>query len=914
MRRSPFLHVLPLLGLAAGPAAAQVPGQRVTAASGRVAPVHVDAHGEARPAVRAVAVERAAGVTVDGRLDEEVWRSAAVASDFMQYDPASGSPATQRTEIRFAYDDEALFIGARMYDDQGAAGVHGRLFRRDQQSDGDYLELIFDTFHDHAGRTMFQVNPAGVKFDAGQASPNADPSWDPVWDVATRVDSLGWTAEMRIPFSQLRFPRDSVQTWGMQVWRYVERLNETDMWAYWTRDDPGGPRRFGHLEGVRAPSRRGIELLPYAVTRAAYVRPTQPGSPFQDASAYGWRVGGDVKALLTSTLTLDATINPDFGQVEVDPAVVNLTAFETFFDERRPFFVEGSGLFGFGGLNCFFCSNASGMSLFYSRRIGRRPQVPVDGDPKFSEVPDNTTILGAAKVTGRTAGGWQIGLLDAATGAESARLVASDDVRTSQPVEPLTNYFVGRVKRNFLNGQLTLGAMGTSVVRRLDAPELADYLPRRAEAAGIDWNWTWKRQTYRLMGNFALSQVTGDTAAILRLQQASARYLDRPDRHQGTNGLLSDRFDPSLTAMRGAGGYVRLSKEAGANRFETSVNVRTPGFEVNDLAFLTRADYVWMNANLNRQWTKPTRLYRRADAILGGQQQYDFDGDVTDRQLQGWAGTQLANNWEVSGFAIYRPETYDDRLTRGAGVVRKPGSWFTQLDVSTDSRRRVVVGTSPSYGWNADGHFNYSANLDLTLKPASILSVRLSPTFSRGGSATQYVTTFDDPSATAFHGHRVVFADLLQRTLSLDTRISATFTRTLTLEVFAQPFVASGDYSAFKEFVAPRRVERRAFDAAQLRPLRAAGRDSAYALDPDRDPATDPFTFDNPDFSSRSLRGNAVLRWEWRPGSTLFLVWQQQRTGDEVRGDFRAAHDAGAVFRRPPDNVFLAKVSYWFGR
>lgn len=912
MRRSPLLPALLIVALPAAPAGAQSTGPRAAAAS--AAPVHVDAHGEARPTVRAVAVERAAGVTLDGRLDEEVWRSAAVASDFVQYDPASGSPATQRTEVRFAYDDDALLIGARMYDDHGAAGVRGRLFRRDQQSDGDYLEIIFDTFHDHAGRTVFQVNPAGVKFDAGQASPNADPSWDPVWDVATRVDSLGWTAEMRIPFSQLRFPRDSVQTWGMQVWRYVERLNETDMWAYWPKDDPGGPRRFGHLEAIRAPAHRGIELLPYAVTRAAYVRPTQPGSPFQDASAYAWRVGGDVKALLTSTLTLDATINPDFGQVEVDPAVVNLSAFETFFEERRPFFVEGSGLFGFGGLDCYFCSNVSGMSLFYSRRIGRPPQVPVHGDPKYSEVPDNTTILGAAKVTGRTASGWQLGVLDAVTGAESARLVAGDETRTRQPVEPLTNYFVGRVKRTYRDGQLTLGAIGTSVLRRLDAPALVDYLPRRAEAVGVDWDWTWHRQTYRLMGNVAFSQVSGDTAALLRLQRSSARYFDRPDRRQGSNGLLTNRFDPALTAMRGVGGYVRLSKDAGANRFETSVNFRTPGFEVNDLAFLTRADYVWMNANLYRQWTKPTRLYRRADAILGGQQQYDFDGDATDRQLHGWVGTQLMNNWEITGFALYRPEVYDERLTRGAGVVRKPANWFTQLRINTDPRRRVVLGTSPGYGWDADGHFNYSANLDLTLKPASILTVRLSPTFSRDGSATQYVTTLDDPTAAAFHGRRVVFADLLQRTLSLDTRISATFTRTLTLEVFAQPFVASGDYTAFKEYLAPRGIERRTFDAAQLRPIRAAGRDSAYALDPDRDPTTTPFTFDNPDFGARSLRGNAVLRWEWRPGSTLYLVWQQQRTGDERRGDFRAAHDAGAVFRRPPDNVFLAKVSYWFGR
>ncbi|HEX7242413.1 MAG TPA: DUF5916 domain-containing protein, partial [Longimicrobiaceae bacterium] len=445
------------------------------------------------------AVERTVPVVLDGKLDEAVWASPAPATGFTQQDPREGEPATQRTEVRFAYDAEALYIGARMFDSLGAAGVRTRLVRRDQDVESDWLQFVFDTYHDHSGRTILQVNPSGVKYDAGQATPTADPSWDPVWEAATGVDSLGWTAEIRVPFSQLRFSRDAAQTWGVQVWRYVQRLNETSMWSFWGKNEAGGPARFGHLEGVRIASRpKGFEVLPYTLARASYVTPTQPGSPFQDARAYRVRAGADVKALLGSSLTLSATLNPDFGQVEVDPATVNLSAFETFFEERRPFFVEGSGLFGFGGFSCFTCSNVSSLSLFYSRRIGRRPQGALPGSPLYSDVPENSPILGAAKLTGRFRSGWQLGLLNAVTGAEDAELVYRDGSRITREVEPLTNYFVGRVRRTMRGGDLVVGGMGTSVVRSFGYDTLARQIPGHAEAAGVDWTAYWKNRAYEL--------------------------------------------------------------------------------------------------------------------------------------------------------------------------------------------------------------------------------------------------------------------------------------------------------------------------------------------------------------------------------------------------------------------------------
>jgi hypothetical protein len=771
-----------------------------------------------------------------------------------------------------------------------------------------------------------------VKTDAGQASSSADPSWDPIWEAATSIDSLGWIAEIRIPFAQLRFPRDVAQTWGMQIWRYVDRLREWSMWSFWKKNESGGPAYFGHVEGIRVTERpRGIELLPYFVSRAAYVPirdEDERANPFRDESEYTVRVGGDLKALLTSNLTLDLTVNPDFGQVEVDPAVVNLTAFETSFSEKRPFFIEGSGLFGFGGLNCYVCSNVSSMSLYYSRRIGRQPRGSPPGGYAFLDRPDNATILGAAKITGRTRGGYQLGLLDAVTKSEDAEVAFANGTRDVREVEPLTNYFVGRGRKIFPAGRGFIGAIATSVIRRFAYDSLRLTMPSHSEAVGIDGERWWKNRTYRLMGNVALSNVTGDPATIRGLQESSARYFHRPDRSHGDNGFFSDRYDSTLTVLRGYGGYLRASKESGNWLFESSLNVRSPGFEVNDLAFLTRSDYAWMHANAFRQWTKPTWKVRQAYWIFGGQQQFNFDGDRTDLQYHNYFEAELRNFWWISSFWSYRPEVFEDRLTRGGPVVKRAAGWSGSIFMRTDTRKRVVVAFEPSVSGNAEGGNGYGLYSEIRVKPVSNVSLEFEPYYSYNEGKAQFVQSFADASATHFHGRRVVFSDLVQHTLELGTRVNVTFTPTLTLELFAQPLIVSGDYERFKEFVAPRTVEKREYDATGFfpgRPIRpgfgpeiAVVRDSAgmitrYVLDLDRNPGTPDLTFANPDFNFRSLRGNAVLRWEYKPGSTVFLVWTQSRESADPLGNFRFRRDRSALFDAKPDNVLLMKVNYWIG-
>jgi hypothetical protein len=889
-------------------AGAQNPATTTTD-SNRAADASTKAHTD-RPRVQAVA--RTGTIKLDGVLDDAIWATAQAATNFTQQDPDEGKPASEQTEVRFVYDDDALYIGARMHGEK----VRTRMVRRDQIREGDNLMFVFDTYHDHSGRTIFQVNPSGVKFDAGQASPSADASWDPVWDVATKIDDKGWTAEMRIPWAQLRFPKDSVQNWGVQIWRYIEHRNETDMWSFWGKKETGGPQHFGHIENIHVSQKHGgLELLPYMVGRAAYQESLQPGSPFHDDSDFGWRAGGDIKALLTSTLTLDATINPDFGQVEADPAVVNLSAFETFFSEKRPFFVSGGGIFGFGSFSCFYCSNVSSMSLFYSRRIGRSAQGFVSQPADYTQMPENTTILGAAKITGRTSSGLQIGLLNALTASEKAKAISPSGATFSEEVEPLSNYFVGRAKKTYKNGDYTFGAIGTSVVRKFDNPVLKSLLPGHAEAVGFDWNMGWKKRTFSFMGNFAVSDVVGDTATIRRLQRTSARYFQRPDREHGSNGLFTDLYDPTLTAMRGYGGYARLAKDAGSWMGEVQTNFRSPGFEVNDLAFNTRSDYLWFNANVAHAYTKPTKWYRRADWTVGTQRQFNYDGDLTDAQFHAWAGGQTLFNWWFTGSVQYRPEVYDDRLTRGGPVARRSSVTNMFYSIQTDSRKKVVFGLFPSWTWTKEGGHDFNVGGDIRFKPATNIEMTFSPYYDNNHSMAQFVNKFTDASATNFYGQRVVFAEIDQKTVQFNTRVSATFTPTLTLEVVLQPFVSTGDYTNFKEFVAPRTVEKRIYDAAQLTATRdASGQIVSYSLDPDRNPATANFTFTNPDFNSSSLRGNAVLRWEYRPGSTLFLVWQQQRSGFERYGDFDVSRDVDAIFKGRADNIFLVKVSYWLPR
>ncbi len=878
------------------------------------------------PVPTAVASPRVGSIVLDGHLDDEAWSKATPITDFTQVDPKEGEPGTQRTDVRFVYDAEALYVGARMYE-KNPKDIVTRLVRRDADMESDYFEVVIDAYHDHLGRAFFDVNPSGVKVDAlGVGTSNPDGSWDGIWEAATSIDSLGWSAELRIPYSQLRFSRQEVQTWGLQVRRYMQRSHEYTQWSPWKKTEVGGPSRFGHLEGIRIGSvPKHLELLPYAVTRSRHIRPDTPGNPFNDGSRQDMRFGGDVKALLTSNLTLDATINPDFGQVEVDPATVNLSAFETFFEEKRPFFVAGSGIFNFGNASCYFCSNFSSIESFYSRRIGRAPQgagLAYDAG-QYADVPENSTILGAAKITGRTSAGVTLGLLNAVTRREVANVVGEDGTRIKQEVEPLSNYFVGRGTKDYRDGNLVVGAIGTSVVRRLDDPALADRLTHHAEAVGGDMVMQWDKKNYQLLASAMLSNVSGDSAAMMRVQRSSAHYFQRPDRAVGDegwfrSGFLNSSYRPGATDLRGLATYLRLAKDGGSFNWEAQANVRTPGFEVNDISFLSRADYAQFVGNVAYGWTKPTRWYRDAAYIIGAQQSQNFDGDLTNRDVHTFLQATTPQFWRWNIWALHNFQVYDDRLLRGGPIAVLPAGDVYSANISSDSRRGVVVNVNPRYQRNQEGGFQSAVNTSVRWKPVSNVSLSLGPSYNFTRGIQQYVTTVDDATNAAFGGERYVFSSLVQKTLSMDTRLAVTFTPNSSLELYAQPFIASGDYSDFKEFDAPRQLHKSVYgrDRGTISSVRdASGLITGYTVDPDGTGPAAPFTFDNPSFDARSLIGNVVYRWEYRPGSTLFLVWTQSRS-DQLTdvGTLDFTRDRRALFSTHPDNIFLVKLNYWLGR
>lgn len=869
-----------------------------------------DSPNHASAAPQAAATRLTGSVTIDGRLDEAIWLAAPAITGMRQRRPVEGVAASLRTDVRIVYDDEAIYVGARMFDDQPERIV-GRLARRDADTGSDIILVQFDPYHNHNGDASFSLNPKGQRWDGG----NEDESWDPVWQGKAMVDSLGWTAEMRIPFSQLRFKPGATGSWGLQIERFINRLNETDVWSYWQLKESGGPSRWGHLNGITNPSKLPgrLELLPYAVTMAELNDDVDAANPFASKREGTVRVGADLKYQLTSTLTLSATINPDFGQAEVDPAVVNLSAFETFFDEKREFFIEGRDKFRFGSLWCFTCSNTSSLSMLFTRRIGRPPQAGglADARGEHVDMPDATTIIGAAKLTGRTSGGWNIGVLNAVTSRENAD-VRAGAIDLQQEVEPATNYFVSRVSRDLENGNLRIGGIATSVVRGFDDAALADRLNRHSEGFGLDTEYWWANRSYHLIAQAAVTNISGEPAAILRAQTASARYFQRPDREQGSNGLFTNKFDPTLTSMRGYGGYFRLARESGDFRWESSLNVRSPGFENNDIAALSRVDYIWMHGNVNRRWTKPGKYRRSAGVTLGGQQQYNYDGDINARQVHSVAWIETPFYWEFGTWNSYRPSVMDERRTRGGPVVALASEKNIEAWIYSDRRKQVYFNLSPWLYATGEGGRNRGVNVSMTWQPASNVSVSLGPSYSAADSKAQFITAVDDPTAELFYGKRYVFSDLEQKTLSMDTRLNVTFTPAMSLQLFAQPFISSNDFSAWKEYARPRVVDKLVYGrdiGTVTERLDAGGR--TIVIDPDAGGPANSFEFKDRDFTLRSLRGNAVFRWEYVPGSTLFVVWTQDRASETATGDFDLGRDRRALFTSPARHVLLMKVNYW---
>ncbi|HXE57086.1 MAG TPA: DUF5916 domain-containing protein [Gemmatimonadales bacterium] len=840
------------------------------------------------------AVRASSPVVIDGDLTEPFWATALVVDSFTQREPDEGLPATYRTAVRIAYDDAAIYVGAELFDPAPDSIVRA-LARRDRAIRADRFTVFLDPYRDRRTGFYFGVNAAGVLYDGTLYNDDwDDDTWDGVWDAAVRVTERGWTAELRIPYSQLRFHRRDRYRWGINFKREVARANEEAYLVFTPRNGSGFVSRFvelGGIEGVTPPAR--LEVMPYVTAKAEFLD-HEPGDPFNDGSRYRPGVGLDLKYGLGGNLTLDATVNPDFGQVEVDPAVVNLSDVETFFEEKRPFFIEGASIFDFGsgGANRFWGFNNPSPDFLYTRRIGRAPQtsprVPEGG---HADVPTGTHIVGAAKLSGKL-GEWSVGTLGAVTKREYAE-VDSAGVRWRDELEPLTYYGVARAIKELGGGRQGLGFMATATLRSLGETDLRSELASSAFAVGLDgWTFLDHDRTWVLTGWGGMSHVRGSPERIEALQRNAIHYFQRPD-------AAHVEVDPAAASLSGWAGRVTLNKQKGRFYANTALAAVSPGFEVNDLGFQWTSDVVNVHQVVGYRWRTPTPWYRQINWDAATAHSWDFGGNHVHHAYWSRVNAQLRNYWWINlGGAVF-PHRLNNRRTRGGPLMATPAGGEIFGGVETDDRKPVFVGVDGYVGRAGLGaNRSWGVSTYVEWKPMSQLSLRLSPELDRTITAAQYVGELEDPRFTATFGRQYVFADLDQTTLSAAVRLNWIFTPKLSLELYAQPLVSAVDYGRLKALARPRSYE--------FVPTDGAG------PDPDGAGPEAPASVTARDFTFASLRGNAVLRWEYLPGSTLCLVWTQNRADSEEAGEFRLGRSMGRLVDAEADNILAVKVSYWW--
>ncbi len=841
-----------------------------------------------------------AGVKVDGILNEKDWQTPGN-DGLIQIEPSNGVPPVQKTRWWIAYDHDAIYAAFRLYD-TAPESIDTAVARRDDYSPTDAVALEFDTYNDDRNGYFFLVGAGGLVYDAVLSNDGYDdPSWDAVWDCATKVDSLGWTCEMRIPFSQLRFPNREEQVWGVNVSRRYKRNGGRDDLFLRRRTESGHNSRFPDLIGIRGiTDSADRELLLYGTAKGEYLQHSM-GDPFNDGSRYDYAAGGDLKWGLTSNLTLNATVNPDFGQVEVDPAVVNISDSETYYDEKRPFFVQDANVFNFGseGTNNNWNFNWLDPILFYSRRIGRAPQLDVARSYDYQEPVSASTILGAAKATGKL-GPYQVGVLGALTDKEDYTLSSGGHTWT-QLAEPMSGYGLVRVNREAPNGRHAFGAILTGVHRDLSTDLARESVNRNAYTGGVDgWVHFGNKDTWAVRGYMTGSLIQGSAEDIAAQQTSSVHYYQRPDQTHA-------RFDPNRTSLSGWASRVLLNKERGDITLNTGLGASSPGYEINDLGYRNRADQVNYHLAVGHRWTEPTKHFRNRSATLATYWTWDFGGTRNGGGAGLWWDGTFSNYWNANGEFFYNPPYYSTTATRGGPKVRIPVHKEFNVYLNSDSRKSYQGTAYFGAGRNNAGEWNDFTGVDLSLQPTGALKITMGPGFSREVDKAQYVTTVDDPAA-ATYGHRYVFSALDYKELSMGMRVNWAFTPRLTLQSYFQPLIAVGKYSHFQEY-----AEAGTFD------FNAYGEDgSSIGYDPASDEYTvvpghggDPFSIANPNFNYKSLRVNLVLRWEYRPGSTFYLVWTRNGVDQNHPGEFDFHRDVSSLFSARSDNVVAMKLTRW---
>jgi hypothetical protein len=836
---------------------------------------------------------------IDGNLNDTEWLYLAWINNFVQHQPYEGKEPSQETGFKILYDNDNIYIAIWAYD-TNPDSIERRLTRKDD-IEGDMVSIQLDTYFDHRTAFTFMVSASGVKGDAIISNDGEiqDFTWDPIWFVKTSIDADGWNAEMRIPLSQLRFDKEKKQVWGLQVIRFLFRKEEASVWQPVPRDASGWVHQFGELHGISGISpKKQIEIAPYIVASTERFE-KEEGNPFVTGKLYRFNAGIDGKIGITNNMIIDFTLNPDFGQVEADPSQLNLTAYEVFFEEKRPFFIEGKNIFN-SPLLFYGGDYVQPENLFYSRRIGRNPQSsPAIEEGEYSNVPSSTSIIGAAKLTGKTKNGLSFGVLEAITAKEKAE-IDNDGERRFETVEPLTNYSIARVQQDFNKGNTLLGGVFTATNRQIEDSSV-NFLNTSAYSGGLDFRHSWKERTYSVMAKTYFSYVSGSQEAMIRAQESSARYFQRPDNNYAI-------LDSNRTSLSGFGGTFGIGKFANGHlRYSANLSWKSPGLELNDIGFISTADQINQSFWIGYFLWEPFSIFREMDLGISQWTVFDFGGNMTNKGLNLNFNTQFRNYWSLNSGTNLSLSGLSNNALRGGSSMLAPSNVVTYLILESDERKKFTYEINTNQSWAGENSSrNQDYGIGLSYRPFNAFSTSLNCNFYLGDRDLQYVKTI-----SAGTENQYIFGSISQNTLVFSMRLNLSITPTLTLQYWGQPFLSSGKYSEFKKISDPH---------AQL----YADRFHSYSPDEitfdettlmynvtDEDGLS--CSFYNPDFNFKEFKSNLVARWEFVPGSVIYIVWSQGRSGYVPNGKFDLKQDISDMFDTHPHDVFLIKISYRFG-
>ncbi len=826
---------------------------------------------------------------IDGKLDDECWKKGTWAGNFTQWIPNEGAKPSQPTELNLQYDDKNLYVAFRAHDSEPEK-IHRHSGLRDEFA-GDIVGINFDSNRDYRTGFEFNLTAWGQKIDLVLFNPeNWDTNWNAVWKGKTGLEDSAWVAEMEIPLSQLRYSKKDEQVWGMHSWRWISRIQEESDWEIQTRTGPGVMYNFGELRGISGLKKsRRLEIMPFALGDLKTMK-NEPGNPFMKGGReWGGNMGLDAKIGVSSNFTVDLTVNPDFGQVESDPSVMNLTAFETFYEEKRPFFLEGLTIFDYKFDN---------QSLFYSRRIGHAPSLQAGAGPGgFVKTPDKTAILDAVKFSGTSSDGLAIGVIQSLTSNEFARISDSNGKIGKKEIEPLTNYLIARIQKGYNEGTTTFGGMVTSTNRFINSNDL-NFLPANAYTGGLDLLHRWKDKKYFIDARLIGSYIDGSSEAIKVLQQSSARYYQRP-------GARYLRYDTTSTKLSGYGGKFRIGKGAkGLWKYSTGVTWLSPGLELNDAGYMQTADEINQETEITYFVTQPVGIFRTYSMNLEQFNSWNFNGTYLGSGSHLSLNSEFLNQWKLGLNFIYHSRAYDTKILRGGFDMLMPSNFMFFGNIGTDPSKKFIADFKYSHE-KTGSNSGYSTVIEpkITFRPVQSLRIRLSGNYQKNKDRLQYVATKDFMSDKSY-----ILGKIDQKTLGLTLKIDFNLTPEFSIQYYGSPFVSRGSYSEFKHITNPSAGKYDDRFSIFSTPLLT---NNNYFMDENNDLVPD-YYFPNPDFNFHQFRSNLVAKWEYRLGSFIYLIWSSERTGytdkpdDSIKESFR---QLGKVI---PNNIFLIKLSYWF--